>query len=97
MHMKILGFIELILALAVGLHLLYGMFSRDAVMFAVGYIFLRGIVFAISSKDFASIVDLLFGGYALLALNGVFSHFTITIALIVWFAQKALFSLLLGH
>lgn len=95
--MKILGFIELIFAIVIGTHLLYGMFSRGTVMIAIGYIFLRGVIFTIFSKDFASIVDLIFGVYAILAIYGIFSHYTITIALVVWFAQKALFSLLLGH
>lgn len=95
--MKILGFAEMLFAIVIGLHLLYGTFARDTVMVAVGYIFARGILFTISSRDFASIVDLMFGVYAVLAMNGIFSHFTITIALVVWFAQKALFSLVLGH
>ena len=95
--MKILGFVELLFAVVTGLHLLYSVFSIDIVLIVVGFIFIRGILFTITSKDFASIVDLVFAVYAILALNGIFSHYVITIALIVWFSQKALFSLLLGH
>lgn len=97
MLMKILGFVELFFAIIIGMHLLYGTFANDTVIFVVGYIFLRGAIFAVTSRDFASIVDLIFGIYAVLALNGIFSHFTITIALVVWFGQKALLSILLGH
>ena len=97
MFMKILGFIELIFAIIIGLHLLYGMFSQHLVLIVVGYIFLRGLIFTISSKDIASIIDLIFGVYVMLAVNGIFSHYTMTIALIVWFSQKAIFSLLLGN
>ncbi|MBI4010020.1 MAG: hypothetical protein HY361_02390 [Candidatus Aenigmarchaeota archaeon] len=95
--MKILGFVELLFAAIIGLHLLYDLFSRELALIVVGYIFFRGLLFTISSKDFASIVDLMFGTYALLAMNGIFLHSAITIALVVWFSQKALFSLLLGH
>ncbi len=97
MHMKFLGLIELIFAIVIGFHLLYSSFSRDTVMVIVGYIFARGILFTVVSKDFASIADLLFGAYILLALNGIFSHPVITIALVFWFGQKAFFSLAFGH
>ena len=97
MHMKFLGLIELIFAIVIGMHLLYNWFSKEIALITISYVFARGIIFTISSKDFASIVDLIFGVYAILAVYGVFSHFTVTIALIVWFAQKALFSLALGH
>lgn len=97
MHMKILGFIELIFAIIVGGHLLYSIFPREIVFLIVVYILIRGVLFAISSKDMASIIDILFGVYVLLALYGFFSNSVITIAFTVWLAQKGLFSLLLGH
>ncbi len=95
--MKILGLLELIFAVIIGAHLLYGMFSREIVFFIIGYILIRGGLFIISSKDIASIVDLIFGIYVLIALYGIFSNPAVTIAFVVWFAQKGLFSVLLGH
>ena len=95
MLMKLLGFGELVLGIIIGLHLLYGMFSRDAAMLALDYFFIRGIMFAVTSKDIASMIDLVFGTYALLVLVGIFpQQFIITIGLIVWHSQKAVFSLL---
>ena len=94
MLMKILGFIELGFGVIIGFHLLYGMFAIDTVITALYYFFIRGTIFVVVSKDFASIVDLVFGIYAVLALNSIFSHYSITVALIVWHSQKAVFSLL---
>ena len=96
MIMKILGFMELVFAIIIGLHLLYNMFSMNTVLTAVSLVILRGVIFTISSKDFASIVDLFLMSYVLAALFGIFSNSTITIAVVVWLSQKAFFSLL-GH
>ncbi len=97
MMMKFLGLLELIFAIVIGLHLLYGMFAKDTVIFMVGYILVRGIIFTISSKDIASIIDLIVGGYVLLAVNGTFSNPVVTIVSVVWLSQKGIFSILFGH
>lgn len=94
MLVKILGIIELWGGIVIGAHLLYGFFSLNDVYVAIVFLLLKGGFFTITSKDFASMVDLVIATYAILALYNIFSNPVITIATIVWLGQKAFFSLL---
>ena len=91
---KIWGLTQFAAAIIIGLHFFLGMFSQNIVLIVALYILIWAGIFVISSKDVASIIDVIAAVYILLANYGIFHNATITIAVIVWLAQKAFFAMI---
>ncbi|MBU0757305.1 MAG: hypothetical protein KKF44_04515 [Nanoarchaeota archaeon] len=88
---KILGIMDAICALFF-LFTHYFAVPDKALYIIAAYLFTKGLLFTVMSKDIASIIDLCAGLYALMITMGI-SIPVITTVVVVFLAQKAALSL----
>lgn len=90
---KILSFGDVV---ATALVILYAVkfFPAVTLRFVAYYLLLKGSVFLLFSRDFASIVDVLFGVFFLAVSSGFYANNLLTIIGGVWLLQKGIMGLL---
>jgi len=87
---KILGSIDLLVTLII---LFYSLFPKTIIFYGAFYLIVKGLIFVITSRDFASYIDIICGVYAIL-LGFNISHPIITVVVVLFLGQKVVFSLL---
>ncbi|MBI2578414.1 MAG: hypothetical protein HYW26_01755 [Candidatus Aenigmarchaeota archaeon] len=90
---KILSFADMVAAAIIILYLVK--FLPLALVKDVAfYLIIKGAVFLLFSRDFASSVDVVFGIYLLILASGIYTSNFITILAAVWLLQKSVFGLM---
>ena len=87
MFTKLLSLIDLVAAAFVLLNLVHFL-PLGFVKYAAFYLIIKGSVFLLFSKDFASVVDVLFGLYLLALSAGIYSNNFLGILAVIWLIQK---------
>ena len=87
---KVLGALDLLVTLII---IFYSLFPKNIIFYGAFYLIAKGLIFVITSRDFASYFDVLCGIYTIfLAFN--MSNPIITIIAVLFLGQKVVFSLL---
>jgi len=86
----LLTILDTVTAFVLATHVALGWFSTQVVLFHVGYIILKGVLFSIN--DWASRIDVIVGIYMLLVTLDIFSFTILTIVSIIWLLQKSIFA-----
>tara|TARA_Y100000310_G_scaffold345618_1_gene467378 strand:- start:15717 stop:15974 length:258 start_codon:yes stop_codon:yes gene_type:complete len=85
-----MGTIDLMVTLII---LFYTLFPKSIIFYGAFYLIVKGLIFVLTSKDFASYIDVICGVYTVFLALGI-SHPIITIAVALFLGQKVVFSLL---
>ena len=88
----LLTILDLITAMMLVLHVGFGLFSQEVVLYNAVYLIVKGLLFF--KTDFASKVDILVGIYMVMIGFDIFSNQYLTIGAVVWLAQKGVMILI---
>lgn len=90
---RILSFADLVTAAVIILYLVKFL-PLVLVKYVAFYLIIKGVVFLLFSRDFASSVDVAFGIYLLILASGIYTSNFITILAAAWLLQKSVFGLM---
>lgn len=93
MIVKILALSDIIATSVIILYLAE-FFPLATIKYIAFYLIIKGGFFLLLSKDFASLVDALFGVYFLILSSGIYSNTIITTIAALWLFQKAILGLI---
>jgi len=87
---KILGTLDFLVLLMI---LFSSLFPKDIILYGAFYLIIKGLIFVLTSRDFASYIDVIIGIYTIFIAFNI-SHPILTIIMVLYMGEKVVVSLI---